>query len=160
VTGTARIDRASAHVPAPADTVLAAFLDAEALATWLPPIGMTGRVDTMDARPGGGFTMVLRHETGGLGKSSATDDHFAVRFTEIDPPRRIVWSVRFKTEDPLFHGDMRQDWTFASVPDGTEVAVACTDVPPGIRSEDHAAGLAASLANLTTHFDRADRDCL
>ena len=44
---------------APRETLYPAFLDPEALAVWLPPGEMTGKIYTFDARVGGGYRMSL-----------------------------------------------------------------------------------------------------
>ena len=38
---------------APPERVYRAFLDADAMVKWLPPNGFTGKVQHVDARPGG-----------------------------------------------------------------------------------------------------------
>lgn len=118
--------------------------------TWLPPTGMTGRLETFDFRDGGGYRMRLTY-TGahhGPGKSSADSDHVEVRFIRLVQDRRIEQAVTFDSEDPRFSGVMKMTWTFAPTPSGTEVTVRCESVPEGIRTEDHEAGLASTLANL------------
>ncbi|MGH9177407.1 MAG: SRPBCC domain-containing protein, partial [Acidimicrobiales bacterium] len=48
-----RTDRASRVIAAPPDRVYAAFVDPEALAAWLPPDGMSARIERFDLEPGG-----------------------------------------------------------------------------------------------------------
>jgi hypothetical protein len=43
---------------------------------------------------------------------------------------------------------MRMTWTLRATDGGTEVEIRADDVPPGIAADDHAMGLASSLANL------------
>jgi hypothetical protein len=45
-------------------------------------------------------------------------------------------------------------WEVAGVDAGTRVEIRAVDVPAGIRAEDHAAGLASSLANLAAYVER------
>ncbi len=45
-------------------------------------------------------------------------------------------------------------WSLAPVRGGTEVTIACEDVPAGISPEDHAVGLASTLANLAALMER------
>ena len=49
----ARIDEVSRIIPAPADRLWRAWFDPAQLVHWLPPGGMTGRVLSLDPRPGG-----------------------------------------------------------------------------------------------------------
>ena len=54
-------DTAFRVVAAPPDRVFAALVDQDALVAWLPPDGMTGRIEQFDARPGGVFRMTLTY---------------------------------------------------------------------------------------------------
>ena len=62
--------------------------------------------------------------------------------------------VEFDSNDPAYAGAMKMTWTLTAVPDGTEVAILCEDVPEGIRQEDHAAGLKSTLENLAAFVTR------
>ena len=42
---------------APPERIYRAFLDADAMAKWLPPHGFTGKVHHLDARVGGSYRM-------------------------------------------------------------------------------------------------------
>jgi hypothetical protein len=48
-----RVDRASQVIAAPALALYEALVDPVALAVWLPPEGMTARVEAFDAHEGG-----------------------------------------------------------------------------------------------------------
>lgn len=145
-----RVDEASVRVPAPASVVYGAFTTGHAMEAWLPPRGMAGRMLAFAFREGGGYRMRLTYEAPGraAGKTSADADGVEVRFVRLVPDERIEQAVTFESDDPAFAGEMRIAWTFAPRPDGTLVTVRCEDVPPGIRPEDHAAGLASTLDNL------------
>jgi len=152
-----RLDRAARDVAAAPDVVYTAFLDGEALASWLPPTGMTGELSDVDAREGGGFTMTLTYGDGGdgRGKTTADTDVTRVEITELEPARRIVWAVEFDTDYPAHAGRMTMTWTLTPRDAGTRVAIDATDVPPGIDPEDHQQGLDASLANLAAYVEGA-----
>ncbi|GAA0345763.1 hypothetical protein GCM10008931_41290 [Oceanobacillus oncorhynchi subsp. oncorhynchi] len=64
------------------------------------------------------------------------------------PNKRIVQSVNFDSEDPLFSGEMIQKWLLEDASEGTKVTVICENVPEGIRKEDHDIGLRFTLENL------------
>jgi uncharacterized protein YndB with AHSA1/START domain len=150
-----RIDRAVADVSASPDEVYAAFVDADALAAWLPPDGMSGELADADLRAGGGFTMTLRYDEApeGGGKTTERTDVSRVAIDELVEPERVVWGVEFDSDDPDTAGRMTMTWTFTAREKGTRLAVDATDVPPGIDVEAHQQGLDASLANLAAWLD-------
>ena len=76
------------------------------------------------------------------------------RIAELRVLEHIVWTVEFPSDDPAFAGTMTMTWSFEPVGDATRVTVRASDVPSGIRPEDHAEGLASSLAQLTELCER------
>ena len=150
-----RIDRAVADVGASPQKVYAAFVDADALAAWLPPDGMSGVIADADLRAGGGFTMTLRYDEvpDGGGKTTERTDVSRVAIDELVEPERVVWGVEFDSDDPDTAGRMTMTWTITARDTGTRVAVDATDVPPGIDVDAHQQGLDASLANLAAWLD-------
>lgn len=150
-----RLDRATADLAAPPDVVFAAFVDQDALATWLPPAEMTGEITGFDAREGGGFTMRLTYPAGssGQGKTTADSDVTHVQIDELVPDRRVVWGVEFDSDDPDHAGRMTMTWTLTEHDGGTRVAIDATDVPAGIDPDSHQQGLDASLANLAAYCE-------
>ena len=66
-----RTDTASRVVGAPTERVFAALVDREALLTWLPPSGMTGRFDRFDPRTGGSYRLVLTYHEPAAAKGKA-----------------------------------------------------------------------------------------
>ncbi len=153
--GEERIDRGERIVAAPVDKVYRAMTDPGALEAWLPPEGMTGRIERFELRPGGGFRMVLTYldAPAGIGKSTESTDVTEVGFVELVLDERIVQRVDFASDDPDFSGTMTMTWRLEAVPEGTRVVIEATGVPRGISPEDHASGLASSLANLAAHVE-------
>jgi uncharacterized protein YndB with AHSA1/START domain len=151
-----RTDAASRVVAATPAAVYAALVNPDALVSWLPPEGMTGRFERFDARPGGAYRMVLTYakRSTGIGKATADSDVVEGRFVEMVPDRRVVQAVDFVSDDPAFAGTMTMTWEVAAVDGGTRVKIRAEDVPAGISPEDHAAGLASSLANLAAYLAR------
>jgi uncharacterized protein YndB with AHSA1/START domain len=149
-----RTDRASLLIHADADAVYRALTDADARATWIPPTGMTGRIEDWDLREGGGYRMVLTYDdpSGAPGKAGDGHDVVAARFTELTPGTRVVEAVDFDSDDPAFGGTMTMTWSLTPVDDGTVVEVTAEGVPAGINREDHAAGMTSSLENLATYL--------
>jgi uncharacterized protein YndB with AHSA1/START domain len=149
--GGKRTDSASRVIKASPTTISQAFLDPAALVVWLPPEGMTGRIDRFDARAGGRYRMTLTYEEPDhsvAGKTSENEDVVEGEFLELVPNERIVQLIEFQSEDAAFSGTMKMTWKLTVVPEGTEVAILCENVPAGIRKEDHDAGLKSTLDNL------------
>ncbi len=151
-----RTDTASLVIAAPPDRVYAAFVDPEALAAWLPPDGMSGRIERFDLRPGGSYRMVLTHAdaSGSQGKASADSDIVEARFVDIVPGVRVVQAVDFVSDDPAYAGTMTMRWEVTAAYRGARVDITADDVPDGITAHDHAAGLASSLRNLADFLDQ------
>lgn len=150
-----RRDAASRIVKAPPSSVYQAFMNPEALVAWLPPAGMEGRIDVFDARVGGRYQMTLTY-TGSAqltGKTTENTDVARGKFVELIRDKRIVQEVEFESEDPAFAGTMIMTWTLRAVPEGTEVAIVCENVPEGIRQEDHEEGMRSTLANLAEYLE-------
>lgn len=147
-----RVDSTSRVVAAPPAAVFAALVDVDARTAWLPPPGMTGRFEWFDARPGGGYRLVLAYDDATMhGKSEANTDIADVRFAEIEPPRRVVEEADFVSDDPGFGGTMTMTWTVEPHPSGSRVALSARDVPPGISKADHASAMGSTLANLDAY---------
>lgn len=145
---------------APPEHVYAALVDPDALTAWLPPDGMSGRFDRFDARPGGSYRLILTYADASSSPGKATPDSDVVeaRFVDIIPGVRVVQAVEFVSDDPSYAGTMTMTWEVTAVDTGTRVEIRAEDVPDGISAEDHAAGLAASLANLAAYFERGAKD--
>ena len=146
-----RIDRADRMIATESERVFHAFVTASDLQAWLPPQGMAGEVHEFNPVEGGGYVMTLRHlshQPAVEGKTTELEDKVCVVFDELRPYERIVQRVSFDTSNTAFAGEMRMTWTFAETSDGTQVRVACENVPAGIRPEVHQVGLNSSLENL------------
>lgn len=150
-----RTDRASLLLHVEHERVFAALVDEEALLSWLPPKGMTGRFERFDVREGGSYRLVLTYAdaSGAPGKTSADSDAVDVRIVELVPGERVVQEVDFESDDPAFQGTMRMAWRVEPASGGTTVTVEARDVPDGIRAGDHAEGLTSSLANLAAYLE-------
>lgn len=147
-----RTDSASKVIMASPQTIYQAFLNPEALISWLPPKGMSGHIDTFDPREGGIYRLTLTYEMdlSALGKTSENTDVIQGRFLELIPNNRIVQTVKFDSEDLAFSGEMTQRWLLELEANSarTKVTVVCENVPEGIRKEDHDKGLRSTLENL------------
>jgi uncharacterized protein YndB with AHSA1/START domain len=146
-------------IAAAPERVYAALVDPEALVAWLPPAGMSARVERFDLRPGGSYRMVLTYAdaSGSPGKASADSDVVEARFVDVVPEVRVVQAVDFVSDDPSVAGTMTMTWEVTAVDGGTRVDITADDVPDGISAEDHAAGMGSSLTNLAAHLERQPR---
>jgi uncharacterized protein YndB with AHSA1/START domain len=88
------------------------------------------------------------------GKTTADSDVVEVRFINLAPGARLVQTADFDSEDPANRGTMTLRWELTPVETGTRVDIRADDVPDGISPEDHAAGLASSLAHLAGYVQR------
>ncbi|MFI5914301.1 SRPBCC family protein [Dactylosporangium sp. NPDC051541] len=150
----ARTDQVSRVLAAPVERVFAALVDPDALTSWLPPSGMSGRFERFDARPGGSYRLVLTYADASAapGKTTADSDVVEARFVELVPGVRVVQAVDFVSDDPAQAGTMTMTWAVAAVEGGTRVVFRAEDVPAGISAEDHATGMHSSLANLAAYL--------
>jgi uncharacterized protein YndB with AHSA1/START domain len=149
-TQTSRVIKASR------EALYCAFTDPEALAVWLAPEGMTGRVHSFDGRVGGGYRMSLFYpasEPVYRGKTAEREDRFTARFVELTPPSRIVEAITFDSEDRAFSGEMAMVVTFEEQEGGTEVTFVFEHIPPGIRPEDNDAGTRSTLDKLARYVE-------
>lgn len=112
---------------AKAERVYRAFLDADALAKWLPPHGFTGKVHALDAKVGGGYRMSFTNFTTGDGH------HFAIEYVELVPNERLVYTGKF--DDPNLPGTMRTTVTLREVFCGVELKVVQEGIPAVIPAE-------------------------
>jgi uncharacterized protein YndB with AHSA1/START domain len=137
-TGTVRLHRV---IRAPAERIQRAFLDADALAKWLPPHGFAGKVHALDARVGGGFKMSFTNLT--TGKSQP----FAGVYKTIVPNAEISYMEKF--DDPNLPGEMKTTIQFHAVSVGTEVTIVQEGIPEVIPVEMCYLGWQESLQLLT-----------
>ncbi len=149
-----RTDRASRVIAAPPEQVYAALVSPDALTAWLPPTGMTGRFERFDPRPGGSYRLVLTQAdaSASRGKATADTDIVESRFIDLVPGVRVVQAVDFVSDDPSYAGTMAMTWELTEVDGRTRVDIIADNVPDGISADDHAVGLASSLANLADYL--------
>ncbi len=124
------------------EKVYRAFLEAGAMAKWLPPYGFTCTVHEMDARVGGTFRMSFRNFSSGNGHS------FGGEYLELVPNERIRYTDRF--EDPNLPGVLEVTVSLAPVLCGTELTVTQSGIPEAIPLEMCYLGWQESLAQLAT----------
>ena len=123
-TGTVRLHRLLTAKP---DRVYRAFLDADAMAKWLPPYGFTCRVHHLEPKVGGTYKMSFTNF--GTGNSHS----FGGEYLELVPNEKIRYADRF--DDPNLPGTMHVTVSLKAVACGTEVAIVQEGVPEVIPVE-------------------------
>ncbi len=122
------------------EKVYRAFLDADAMAKWLPPNGFTCKVHHFEAKVGGTFRMSFTNF--GSGNSHA----FGGEYLELSPHTRIRYTDKF--DDPNLPGEMRVTVELKQVSCGTELNVVQEGVPEVIPPEACYVGWQESLVQL------------
>jgi uncharacterized protein YndB with AHSA1/START domain len=117
-TNTIRLHRV---LRAPAERIYRAFLNADALAKWLPPNGFTCKVHQLDARVGGSHKMSFTNFTTQKGHS------FGGTYLELKPGELIRYTDKF--DDPNLPGEMTTTIALKKVSCGTELNVTQEGVP-------------------------------
>lgn len=136
-TSTIRLHRVLRATP---ERLYRAFLDADAMAKWLPPNGFTGRVHHVDAKVGGTYKMSFTNFTTGNSHS------FGGTYVELKPHERIVHTDKF--DNPNLPGEMRTTITLKKIFCGTELNVVQEGIPAPIPAEACYLGWQESLALL------------
>jgi uncharacterized protein YndB with AHSA1/START domain len=122
------------------EKVYRAFLDADALAKWLPPNGFTCKVHQLDARVGG------RHRMSFTNFGTGHAHSFGGEYLELVPHERIRYTDKF--DDPNLPGEMRTTVTLKQVSCGTELNVVQEGIPDVIPPEACCLGWQESLVLL------------
>ncbi len=124
----------------PPEKVYRAFLDADAMAKWLPPHGFTGRVHHSDAKVGGTFRMSFRNFS--TGHSNA----FGGSYLELVPHERLRYTDTF--DDPNLPGEIEVTVVLKKVSVGTDISIVQAGVPAVIPEEACYLGWQESLNQL------------
>jgi uncharacterized protein YndB with AHSA1/START domain len=136
-TNTVRLHRVLRAAP---QRIYRAFLDADAMAKWLPPYGFTCKVHQMDARVGGTFKMSFSNFSTGNGHS------FGGEYRDLVPNERIRYSDKF--DDPNLPGEIEVTVVLRPVSCGTELDITQTGLPDVIPLEMCYLGWQESLMQL------------
>jgi len=123
-TGTVRFHRV---LRAPTERVYRAFLNADAMAKWLPPNGFTGQVHHLEAKVGGTFRMSFTNFT------TEKSDAFGGEYLELVPNEKIRYTDKF--DDPNLPGVMQTTVSLKAVSCGTELSIVQEGIPEVIPVE-------------------------
>jgi len=138
-TNTVKLHRVLRATP---EKIYRAFLDAGAMAKWLPPYGFTCTVHHLDAKLGGTFRMSFTNFSSGNGHS------FGGEYRELVQNERIRYSDKF--DDPNLPGEMETTVVLKAVSCGTDVSIEQSGIPAMIPVEMCYLGWQESLAQLAT----------
>ena len=134
---TVRLHRVIATRP---EKVYRAFIEADALAKWLPPNGFACTVHQLDAKVGGTFKMSFRNFTTGNGHA------FGGEYVELVANERLRYTDKF--DDPNLAGNIQVTVTLKKVSVGTELDIVQENLPDVIPVEACYLGWQQSLQNL------------
>lgn len=134
---TIRLHRVIAAKP---DKLYRAFIEPDAVASWLPPYGFLCTVHRLEAKVGGRHGMSFRNFTTGESHS------FGGSYLELVPGERLVYTDSF--DDPALPGEMTVTVNLRAVPVGTELTVEQQGVPDIIPAEACYLGWQDSLDKL------------
>ena len=140
--GTVRLHRVLTTKP---EKVYRAFLDADAMAKWLPPNGFTCTVHQFEGKVGGSFKMSFRNFTTGHSHS------FGGKYLELVPGERLRYTDTF--DDPNLPGEIQVTVTLKKVFVGTDLTVVQEGIPDAIPVEACYLGWQESLRNLARLVD-------
>lgn len=135
---TVRLHRVLATKP---EKVYRAFIEADALAKWLPPDGFVCTVHQLEAKVGGTYRMSFRNFT--TGKSHS----FGGEYIELVPNERLRYTDKF--DDPNLPGQIQVTVILKKVSLGTEINIVQDGLPDVIPLEACYLGWQQSLQNLT-----------
>jgi uncharacterized protein YndB with AHSA1/START domain len=136
-TGTVRLHRV---LRAPPERVYKAFLNADAMAKWLPPYGFVCKVHQMEARVGGTYKMSFINFSTGHGHS------FGGKYLELVPGQKLRYTSIF--DDANLRGEMTTTVVLTKVSVGTEMQVTQEGIPAVIPAEMCYLGWQESLMQL------------
>ena len=141
-TGTVKLHRVLRATP---DRVYRAFLEADAVAKWLPPYGYTCQVHHLEAKVGGTHRMSFRNFSTGHSHS------FGGEYLELVPSEKIRYTDSF--DDPNLPGQMSVTVTLRKVSCGTELSIVQEGIPEAIPAEMCYLGWQESLVQLVRLVD-------
>ena len=132
-----RLHRVFATKP---EKIYRAFIEPDAVASWLPPYGYVCTVHELEAKVGGKHRMSFRNFTTGNGHS------FGGKYIDLVPGERLVYTDAF--DDKNLPGEMQTTVTLKAVSVGTEVSIVQAGIPDMIPVEACYLGWQDSLQKL------------
>lgn len=125
---------------APQERVYRAFINADAVAQWLPPYGFTCKVHLFEPTVGGKFKMSFTNFT------TEKSHSFGGEFLELEPGKLIKYTDKF--DDPNLSGEIRVTINLKEVLCGTDINIVQENIPSVIPIEMCYLGWQESLKKL------------
>ncbi len=132
------------------ERVFAACVEPEKLAEWWGPAGFTSPSLDLDVREGGRYRITMQPPDGGA-------FHLRGEFSEVDPPRRLVYTFEWEEPDP----DDQETVVTLSLLDhreGTKLVVYQGPFATEARRALHEAGWTESLERLEQSLTDGSRN--
>jgi len=136
-TQTVRLHRILTASP---EKVFRAFIESDAIASWLPPYGFICTVHQLEAHLNGTYKMAFRNFTTGASQS------FGGTYIQFEPNALLQYTNRF--DDPNMPGEMLTTIHVKAVSCGTELAITQEGIPAFIPAEMCYLGWQESLEKL------------
>lgn len=134
---TVRLHRVLAAKP---EKVYRAFVESDAMASWLPPYGFVCTVHHSEPKVGGTYKMSFRNFTTGHSHS------FGGTYVELVPGEKLRYTDRF--DDPNLPGEIQVTVSLKAVPSGTELNIVQEGIPDVIPADGCYLGWRDSLEKL------------
>jgi uncharacterized protein YndB with AHSA1/START domain len=145
------------HVNAPRAKVYRALLDAQAVAAWMVPNGMTSHVHEFEARVDGPFRISLTYDAPtGTGKTTTHTDTYHGHFVSLVPNEQVIEVMEFETPDPAMQGEMTITFTLTDANGGTDVFGVHENLPPGVSPADNETGWRMALDKLAALVEASE----
>jgi uncharacterized protein YndB with AHSA1/START domain len=125
---------------APPDRVFAAWTDTAQLAEWYGPEGMKAEIFANDLTVGGQYSLVM--------KSAEGEYHLSGEYEEIEPPRKLVFTWKWKTSDET----TRVTIELRPQGDGTHLRLTHTGFAEAEQASSHDQGWSSSLNELERYL--------
>ena len=109
------------------EKVYKAFIDADAMASWIPPFGFVCKIHSMDVQVGGQYKMSFTNFTTG------SIHTFGGEYLEIVPNERLKYTDQF--DDSNLPGQMITTIELRKVLCGTEIVATQEGIPDAIPIE-------------------------
>lgn len=122
------------------EKIYRAFVEPDAVASWLPPYGFLCTVHELGATVGGKHKMSFRNFTTGNSHS------FGGTYLELVPGEKLVYTDSF--DDPNMPGEMTVSVALRAVSVGTELTIEQRGIPDMISVESCYLGWQESLRKL------------
>ena len=125
---------------APPDRVFAAWTDTAQLAEWYGPEGMKAEIFANDLTVGGRYSLVM--------KSAEGEYHLSGEYEEIEPPRKLVFTWKWKTSDET----TRVTIELRPEGDRTHLRLTHTGFAEAEQTSSHNQGWSSSLNDLERYL--------